>query len=741
MKPEENRISRWIKAVQSGLAAWNRKLAREIRSRTEAETASVNSEEKFRLVFESANVGKSITLPTGEINVNQALCDMLGYTREELRGKKWQDITPPDEFETTQIPLDLLLQGKKDSVRFKKRYIRKNGSYVWADVSVVVHRDSDGKPLFLITTIIDITEHEKSEENMRLAHDRLRRFIDSNIVGIVIATTEGKIIETNDYYLDMIGFTREEFESGKIDWRAITPAEWLPADEKALSEMREHGSCTPYEKEYVRRDGTRVSVFLSDTMLPGPEEQIAAFVLDITERKGAENKLRESERKLREVQEMAHLGFWNWDVKTGDVEWSGEVFKIFCLDPKEFIPHIDAILELSPWPEDHQRDKELINRAIETHSPGFYEQKFLRPDQSVGYYHSTFQGMYNEKGDLISIVGTVLDITERKRAEEELYESMTKLQLTIDEAPVGVVMAGLDKRFLKCNKSFCAFLGYAEEELKEKTISEVTFPEDVEVGMSDMRAIVAGETKSSKVEKRYIRKDGAMVWGEVNINIIRDNQGNPIYFLSIIQDITDRKRAEEEIRALLASVQEEKNRLSALINSMTDEVWLADTQKRFTLANPTAFKQFCIDPDQVIEVESLAKSLVVLRPDGSARPVEEAPPLRALSGEVVINQEEIVKIPVSGEFRYRQVNAAPVRDSAGDIIGSVSVVHDITKLKQTEEEIRKLNEDLEQRITERTAELRETIAQVEETNRIFVGRELRMIELKERIEELEKQKI
>lgn len=76
---------------------------------------------------------------------------------------------------------------------------------------------------------------------------------------------------------------------------------------------------------------------------------------------------------------MAHLGFWYWDVKTGDVEWSEEVFKIFCLDPKDFIPHIDSILALSPWPEDNQRDKELINKAIETHSSGSYEQKVSAP--------------------------------------------------------------------------------------------------------------------------------------------------------------------------------------------------------------------------------------------------------------------------------------------------------------------------------------------------------------------------
>jgi len=273
------------------------------------------SEEKFKNFFESANVGKSITLPSGEINVNQAYCDMLGYTREELINKKWQDITPVDDIETTQNLLDLLLQGREDSVRFNKRYIHKNGSYIWADISVAIQRDIDRQPLFFITTVIDITERKKMEET-----------------------------------------------------------------------------------------------------------------------------LQENERKLREVQEMAHLGSWHWDMKTGDVEWSEEVYKIFHLDPKEFTPHIDSVLALSPWPEDHQRDKELIKRAIEKHGPGFYEQKFLRPDKTIGYYYSTFQGNYDVKGELNSIIGTVMDITENKLAEsrreaalEEINRLNTKLEQKVDE--------------------------------------------------------------------------------------------------------------------------------------------------------------------------------------------------------------------------------------------------------------------------------------------------------------------
>jgi PAS domain S-box-containing protein len=281
--------------------------------------------------------------------------------------------------------------------------------------------------------VVDITKRKNAEETARVAHERLQRFIDSNIVGIIIATPDGKIVEANDYYLTMIGFTRKEFEQNMVNWRAITPSEWLPADENALCELKDKGTCTPYEKEYERRDGTRISVFLTDTMLPGPDEQIAAFALDITERKQAENELRESERKLREVQEMAHLGSWYWDVKTGNVEWSEEVYKIFRLDPKAFSPNINSILDLSPWPEDHQRDKELIARAVETHSPGVYEQRFLRPDGNIGHYSSTFQGNYDEKGDLVSIAGSVMDITERKGAEDKIKKLNEDLERKIEE--------------------------------------------------------------------------------------------------------------------------------------------------------------------------------------------------------------------------------------------------------------------------------------------------------------------
>jgi PAS domain S-box-containing protein len=160
------------------------------------------------------------------------------------------------------------------------------------------------------------------------------------------------------------------------------------------------------------------------------------------------------------------------------------------------------------------------------------------------------------------------------------------------------------------------------------------------------------------------------------------------------QNIDELTRSEEETRKSLILVQEEKDRLSALVHSINDEIWFVDTQKKFTLANPAALREFGMSSITGKDVEDFARNLEVCRPDGTLRPVEEAPPLRALKGELVKNQEEVVRTPGHGELRYRQVSAAPVRDATGTIIGSVSVVRDITENKNVEEALKRKNEDL-----------------------------------------------
>ncbi|MCL5281306.1 MAG: PAS domain S-box protein [Planctomycetes bacterium] len=153
-------------------------------------------------------------------------------------------------------------------------------------------------------------------------------------------------------------------------------------------------------------------------------------------------------------------------------------------------------------------------------------------------------------------------------------------------------------------------------------------------------------------------------------------------------EIKNRKEAEEGKAKLLATIQEQRDRLSALLRSITDEIWFADADKRLTLVNPAVLHEFGPNIGEGREVGKIAAGHEVYRPDGTVRPVEEAPPLRALRGEVVKDQEEIVRTPATGELRHRQVSAAPVRDAGGAIIGSVSVVRDITEQKKAEEALR-----------------------------------------------------
>ncbi len=149
-----------------------------------------------------------------------------------------------------------------------------------------------------LVTAVDITTRKEAEGETRLAAARLQRIIDLDVIGVIIANADGNVIDANNYYLGLIGYSRQEFLEGKVNWRSITPTEWLPSDEYAIRELREKGICTPYEKEYLLRDGTRKAVLITDALLPGQNEQILGFVLDITERKRIQDALRESNELL-----------------------------------------------------------------------------------------------------------------------------------------------------------------------------------------------------------------------------------------------------------------------------------------------------------------------------------------------------------------------------------------------------------------------------------------------------------
>jgi len=387
-------------------------------------------------------------------------------------------------------------------------------------------------------------ELAQSQQALRESERKYRNLYQYAQVGLFETSfKDGTVVACNQRYADLAGFASVEDAVGKdIPRLYVNPEDRIEVGRI----LREKGFI---EDHTVRLRNQRTgNIFWGQFSARFNYEYEVAegTIIDITEQKKSEDALRESERRLRESQAMAHLGFWYWDVKTGAVEWSDEVFRIFHLDPKEFTPHIDSILALSPWPEDHRRDRELIQRAMESHEAGTYEQRFLRPDNSTGYYYSTFEGRYDDAGNLVLIVGTVLDITERKQVEAALTAAQQQYRELFENVSIGILRSTPEPEgtFQEANP---ATLRIFEADSREQFLS--VRPSDLYLDPGQ-RQKVSEEIVSTGVlkgmEVRFKTLKGRPFWGQVT-SIKKISDDGRIYFDNTIEDITQRKEAEESL--------------------------------------------------------------------------------------------------------------------------------------------------------------------------------------------------
>ena len=263
-----------------------------------------------------------------------------------------------------------------------------------------------------------------SLENSRLYRDvesrerKIGRLIDSNIIGVVIWDMDGRLLDANDAFLRMLGYDREDVKAG-LRWFDMTPPDWQEVHARyEAEELASTGMMQAREKEYFRKDGSRVPVMIGAACFEDQRNQGVAYILDLTKQKQAEEALRRSEAHLTQAQRLAHVGSWVWQVAGPKVlHLSEECYRVYGFEPQGAMPTWQERLD-RVHPEDRARWQETIDRAIDEKSDYEMEFRVLPPHSAVRYIHSVGRPVFGPSGEVVQYVGVDMDVTERKQADE-----------------------------------------------------------------------------------------------------------------------------------------------------------------------------------------------------------------------------------------------------------------------------------------------------------------------------------
>jgi PAS domain S-box-containing protein len=721
----------------------------DITDRRKAESRVQENEELFRKAFENANEGVCLVGIDGRfLKVNQKMAEIFGYSRAELEDMTVNDVTYPEDATISPGVIDKALSGEAEKKVFEKRYVHKIGNIIWAEVATSLIRDFHNIPIYFISHLKDISEKKMAEQALRNSEEEFRSIFELSAIGKAQADpSTGRFLRVNNKLCEISGYAEKELLS--MTFTDITHPDDRQRDLEIYKKVLE-GKINSWdtEKRYIRKDGSIVWVHVNGTLIRdenGDPYRSAAAIFDVTDRKQKEEELHKLNRMLqalsnsdkalmRVTDEAAYLE----EVCRIIVEDCGYalVWVGFAEDDenKTVRPVASAGFEAGylenlkiTW-ADTVRGRGPTGTAIRTGKPSIcrnmltdlnflpwreqaisrgYASSVVLPLMANGrvfgalnIYSSEIDPFSEDEihmlnqlaGDFAYGISSIRLRAAHLKAEDEVRDREQELRLVMNTVPALISYIDSEFRYRRVNACYEHWFGLMPQDMEGRHIRDVIGDAAWQVARPRLERAMSGETVTYEEHMPYLMGGSRWVWTTIVPDC--DTTGRRRGIVVLVTDITERKQAEEKIQHLLNSVQEEKDRLTALINSIPDEIWFADINKKFTLVNPAANQEFILSNNNATDVKELAEKLEVYRLDGSPRPVDEAPPLRSLRGEVVRNLDEIIRTPANGELRYRQVSSTPVRDATGNIIGAVSVVRDITERKKAEEELKKLTEEL-----------------------------------------------
>lgn len=517
---------------------------------------------------------------------------------EEIVGKTdfdlvWKDFAPLYRDKDHHV-----MATNTPEYRFIERITQADGQLGWLETNKVPLHDANGHVIGILGTAEDVTERKQAEEllkeyNQALEREVARRtqeleekhtllqkeqerfttVLDSLDALVYVADMQTyEVLFANRYAQEITGHRL----IGETCWQTIHgktgPCEFCTNAKLVDAE----GNTTGVYRWELLNEKLGRWFYLQDRAVPWTNGHLVRLEIatDITERKRTEMALQKSEERFALAMQGATDGLWDWNLETNDLYLSPRWKEILGYADHEIPHHLDE------WskrlhPDDLEQAIAGATAYFEKQVPKY--ELYFRMRHKDGHYVwilSRGFAVWNVQGKAIRAVGTHIDITAQKQAEEELRESEKRLRIYYDVPLIGIAMTSLSKGWLQVNNKLCDMLGYSREELFQLTWVELTYPEDLAADVTQFNRVLAGEIDRYSLDKRFVCKDRQIIYTTLLLECIRDNQGAPNYFIALIQDITTRKQAEQAL--VEAKENAERARTQAEVANQAKSTFLAN---------------------------------------------------------------------------------------------------------------------------------------------------------------------
>lgn len=599
----------------------------------------------------------------------------------------------PDDRDGLEEALSYsLTKGEQFSMRFRQR--RADGVYRWLESRAEPVRDESGAILEWYGTNVDIDDLVRAQESLRdLYRDvtereaKIRRLIDSDIIGIVIWDLDGTLIDANDAFLRMVQYERTDVEAG-LRWFDITPPDWqeVHAREEA-EELAATGKMQAREKEYFRKDGSRISVLIGAACFEGQSRQGVAYILDLTERKRAEAALRESERRLQQLVDTVPTQIW-CVTPMGEPSYINKTMMDYIgmsLEDFDAEGGLRSAIGDLVHPDDRDALFAALSHSFRTGEPFFLRFRNRRGDGVYRWQEGRAEPLRNENGEIIQWYGANADIDDQLATEEALRRRERELSQLVDALPVHIWSWTPAGKLAYVNKRALLDLGSSSANFEDtsRVAQELVHPDDApEVLRISHQCLKTGDAFLMRYRRRW--KDGNYRWIEARCEPLRDRDGTIMHWYQVSIDIDDQVRAEEALRNTTRQLQQ-------MIDAVPINILSFDPSGKITSASKRYVDQVGSPPAHIENFEALARHLA--HPDDLSTMLHTA--LNGFAtGQPFVNRFR--RRDKEGGFPWIEARAQPLCDARGGIVQWYIVSIDVNDEVRAQEGLRLAQERLAQ---------------------------------------------